>query len=207
MQKVVLNPFLLSLTALNISLLVSSPLQAAPQRCLSNLLVELGEISTEQAATCFVSSQCIKESETQTSIFKICFANFRYDPNGWLLFEIGHTISSYSPFSSTEPPYLIYKWNDDQVAEREQTLALDCQGKKMRSYLHSSALPLAQWQIAICDYFLGADSVASPSLAQDSSLASSAIPANDSSRPQQILQPKPQLYETLSSTPFYWKRF
>jgi hypothetical protein len=184
-----------------------SPVHAEPQRCLSNLLVQLGDISAEQAPTCFVSSQCIKESETRESIFKICFANFRYEPNGWLLFELGRTISSYQPYSSTNPPYITYKWDDDQIADREQTLALDCHGKKMWSYLHSSALPLAPWQSAICDYYLGADSLASPSLSQESSLASSSSPATDSTRSQQLLQPKPQLYETLSATPFYWKRF
>lgn len=206
MQKSSASLILISLTTLSLSLR-ESPVHAEAQRCLSNLLVQLGEISAEQAPTCFVSSQCIKESETQTSVFKICFANFRYEPNGWLLFELGHTISSYSPYSSTEPPYITYKWAEDQVAEREQTLALDCHGKKTWSYLHSSALPLAPWQSTICDYFLGADSPASPSLTQESSLASSAKPINDSSRPQQLLRPKPQLYETLSSTPFYWKRY
>ena len=197
---------LLSLMTFSISS-HESPVHAESQRCLSNLLVQIGRISAEQAPTCFVPSQCIKEFETQTAIYKICFANFRYDPNGWLLFELGRTISSYAPYSSTEPPYITFKWDQDKVAEEEQTLALDCHGKKMWSYLHASTLPLAPWQSAICDYFLNTDSIASPSLANESSLASVAVPSNDSSRPQQLLQSKPQLYETLSSTPFYWKRY
>jgi hypothetical protein len=194
------------MTTLNLSF-HHIPVHAEAQRCLSNLLVRLGDISADQAPTCFVSSQCIKESETQESVYKICFANFRYEPNGWLLFELGHTISRYQPYSSTEPPYLTYKWDEDQVADKEQTIAIDCHGKKTWTYLHSSALPLAPWQAAICDYFLRADRLASPSLTQATSLVSSPIPTNDSSRSQQLLQPNPQLYETLSNTPFYWKRF
>ena len=206
MQQFPVLHILLSLSAANLCMQASS-VQAAPQGCLRNILVQIGEISAEQAPTCFVSSQCIKESETQTSVYKNCFANFRYDSNGWLLFELGRTINSYSPHSSTEPPYIKFKWGEDKIVEREQTLALDCHGKKMWSYLHSSALPLAPWQSSICVYFLDAHSIASSSTAVESSRVISAIPTNEPNRPKQLLHPKPQLYETLSSTPFYWKRY
>jgi|LauGreDrversion4_2_1035121.scaffolds.fasta_scaffold114021_3 hypothetical protein len=175
--------------------------------CMPNTLVSIGDLRPEDAPTCFQQSNCIETTRYDDTMHAVCFANFRLEQGEILVFEMARAFSRVSPEAMPYPPYIQMTWGGLSISDKEQTISLNCKTRKMvTSYANDP--DLESWQAVICDEITSSLGFASPAETRGQ------LPTANAQQHQQIpttssqpIQVRPQLYETLSNTPFYWKHY